>query len=264
MGILHSAEPRRPDAFQPRAAAASPIVRIAENCSELLSAYQLVYHRYLENGYVGACRNKIVYKPSFGLQHSRTIVALSPTEDNVIGTITIVGDNGRNLEVAETYPEQVAALRSDRRTLAEVTCLCIAPKPTIPSKSIFLGLTKFAIHHGLLHGYSDLLLAVHPRHYPAYLRTFRATKIGPERAYASANGSPAFLCQIDLGRLALRMSPRFQQAYFMDVESPESYGGPAIKPEDHRLFCHLAGIECQSTGKSKGSGSPAMFAEDVA
>lgn len=216
-------------------------IRVARGRSELASAYRLVYRRYLAKGYVGSRPAGMVYHPRFALCTSRTLVAATEG-GQIVGTMSLVGDNPDGLQLEEIYRAEVDSLRAQCRSVAEVTCLCIDTEPQHPGKDIFAGLTKFAIHHAYLKGYDDLLLAIHPRHYRTYWHTFRAYPIGPCREYPSVSDNPALLCRIELHNLEANMTPRMRQFYFEHVEPPSHYDGPPVSWADHEEFCRMLAI----------------------
>lgn len=211
-------------------------VRVARDRSELAAAYELVYRQYLARGYIAPRAGGIVYSAAFGLPTTRTAVATLESE-HVIGTWTMVGDNASGLHLETTFPAEVERLRQAGSRLAEVTCLCIEPEISISSREVLFELTKFAVHHSFLRGYDDVLLAVHPRHYPFYWRTLRATKISDCRPYAAVSGNPAVCCQIHMASLKRSMSPTMRDWYFQNVLPPADYDGCPVSPADHQEFC---------------------------
>lgn len=216
-------------------------VRVASGRSELTAAYGLVYRQYVTKGFIAPRPGGIVYSQTFGLPTSRTVVAILE-DGHVIGTWSMVGDNELGLHLEGTFASEVEQLRQKGSRLAEVTCLCTEPEIHISSRAVLFELTKFAVHHSFLRGYDDVLLAVHPHHYPFYWRTLRATQISPCRPYAAVSGSPAVCCRINMAALEQSMAPRMRRYYFGEVKPREHYDGPPVSQADHEEFCRLLAI----------------------
>lgn len=164
--------------------------------SDLVRAYALVYRRYVRRGFVPPDPVGLVYHPTFGLRSSRTIA--TTYYGRTVGTVTVVGDNFCGLHIESTYPAEVTRLRRQQRSLAEVTCLAIEPRPEEPKNGAFFALTRFMYQYAQWCQYDDLLLAVHPRHVRFYERWFRVYRFGPCRPYNLVQGAPAIACRIDL------------------------------------------------------------------
>ena len=100
--------------------------RIAASRDELRRAYELVYRSYRAKGIVSAWAQGMVYRDAFGLDTSRTLVALRPC-GRVVGTLTIVGDNDHGFEMEEAYSQEIGRLRGRGTCLAELTALASEP-----------------------------------------------------------------------------------------------------------------------------------------
>jgi len=216
-------------------------VRIAVRRTELAAAFELVYRSYLGRGYIDPHPGGIVYRKSLGLPASRTIIATTRS-DQVLGTLSVVGDNPLGLELEGTYPSEVQSLRHAGRSLAEITCLAIQPSDEIRPTAVFFELTRFMIQHAYSRKLDDLLMAVHPRHYRFYWRHFRVWPFGPCRACSSVRGNPSIACRIDLHTLKQNVPPELRRRYF-DEQLPEtSLTSPPIDPMDHDYFLNRIGI----------------------
>jgi hypothetical protein len=156
-------------------------VRIANGRETLAAAYELVYRAYLQRGYIPANPGRIVYKEVFGLPTSQTIVTTGAA-GQVVGTLTIVGDNPLGLDIEGVFPEQVARLRDRRCHIAEITSLAVEPQTAFPKRAVFFALTQFAMNYGFHQRYDGMLMAIHPRHYRFYWRVFRAVPCRWDRA----------------------------------------------------------------------------------
>ncbi len=224
-----------------------PDVQIATVRSDLSDAFELIYRQYRGKGYISPNKGRIVYEPVFGLPVSRTLVGTT-CDGEILGTMTVVGDNPKGLRVETTYPHEVRRLRETGRSIAEATCLAVRsenplePKNSVPSQAVFFALTRFTIHYALWRRYDDLLLAIHPRHEPFYRRYFRTDLLGPCRPYDFANGNPAVCCRIDLNHLLERLSDQVIDRYHAAKVPEIKYVQPPIRLEDHLYFCRRRGL----------------------
>ena len=215
--------------------------RIAFSREELTGAFELVYRSYVAKRYIEPHPGGVVYQSTFGLPSSRTLVALSQAGE-VLGTLTLVGDNPLGLQLEATYSAEVQSLRDEGRKLAEVTCLAAEPAAEIRPRAVFFALTEFALHYACWQQYDDLLLAIHPRHYRFYWHCFRVYPVGPCRPHGPVRGNPAVCCRIDMHHLQRNMLPRLWQQYFSRMRPKEHYAGSPITPSDHLYFCNRRAI----------------------
>jgi len=227
-------------------------VSIPTSRNVLARAYQLVYKRYLHQGYIVPSKDPIVYNPRFGLPTSRTMVA-HDSAGRTAGTVTMVGDGRRGLCVESTFPAEVQSLRDQGRTLAEATCLAIEPKIRSRPREVFFALSKFLIHYTTWADYDDLLLAIHPHHNGAYQRILCSEIVSSCRPHASVLDHPAVLHRINLRTFAHKIDPRWRRHYFSEIPLETEFRRPGITQLDHAYFCQRAGIVA-TTGKHRRAG----------
>ncbi len=223
---------------------ASLAVRIAGTRQELTGAFELVYRSYLARGYVQPHLGGVIYREAFGLPTSRTIIATAQTRDtrDLVGTLTVVGDNPLGLELETTYPREVRSLRGRGRNLAEITCLAIRPTDDFRPTAVFFTLTRFMIHYAYWRGFDDLLIAIHPRHHRFYWRHFRVSLVGPCRPHRWVNGNPSICGRIDLHYLKRNVEPELWQQYFAQGFPEREYRRPPIGQGDHRYLLCRSGV----------------------
>ncbi len=216
-------------------------VRIATGRPMLTAAYELVYRIYLGKGYIAPSPGRIVYQQVFGLPTSRTIVA-TDAADEVMGTLTVVGDNDLGLTIERAFAEQVGGLRDRRRRIAEITSLAVESAAPFPKRAVFFALTQFAMNYGFHQQYDDMLMAIHPRHYRYYWHVFRAVPLGPCRPHPAVQGHPAICASIHAHDLKQNMAEEIRRQYFSVPVQPHRFAGPPIGSADHAHFCRRAGI----------------------
>lgn len=171
--------------------------RIAATRDELTAAFELVYRWYLSRGLAQPHPAEMVYRETFGLDTTRTLVAVREG-GQVVGTLTIVGDNPLGFDLGASYADEVQRLRAGGRRLAEVTALAVEPRSGLPTLGVFFSLTRFMYQYAQWHGYDELVMVVHPRHFPFYRRHFGATALGPCRPYGPACDNPGIGFHIDV------------------------------------------------------------------
>ncbi len=234
--------PQIPAAFPPRVRPLRSIsperlqVRIGTRRSELLAAYQLVYRSYLARGYVAPHPSQIVYRIVHGLPSSRTVVAVNPAEQ-LLGTVTIVGDNALGIPMESAFSPEIALLRSEGRRVAEISALAIQIPRGNSSTEVLFGLIRFAVQYSCWRGFHDMLFSVHPRHRRFYERLFQASPLGSCRPHQSVRGNPALAYRVDLERID--RLPVYRQ-YFAEAIAAEQFLQPPMHPEDHRYFSLLS------------------------
>ncbi len=214
------------------------VTRIATRRQDLVSAYQLVYRRYLDRGFVPPNPAGLVYHDTFGLPSSRTIRTMYRGE--TVGTVTVVGDSFAGLQLESIYPQEVEHLRCQNRSLAELTCLAIKPDREAPRNGTFFALTRFMYQFAQWRRFDDLLLAVHPRHVRFYERWFRIHRLGPCRPYHLVRGQPAIACRIDLQSVDEMVASDVYRWYSDPPISAFEFQRPRISPADHSYLSQSA------------------------
>ncbi len=221
------------------------VVQIAQEREKFRQAFELLYRAYRARGYVGPHPHGIVYRLSYGLPTSRTMVALVPDEagrSSVVGTLTIVGDGSLGLPMEGDYKREVQQLREHGRRVAEVSGLAIAHEHRSPLLQTFYCLTRFLVQYACDRGVQDLLITVHPRHAAFYREWFCFEPYGPCRPCAAAAGNPGVLCRLDLDRLAEAGDRRVYASYFYPQVPHDRLRQPGMRREDHDYFRCLAGL----------------------
>jgi len=209
--------------------------RIAAERKELTAAFELVYRSYRAKGYVRAHPSRMVYRPTFALPTSRTIVAVGAS-GKVVGTLTLVGDSREGLEIEAAFEAEAAQLRQRGRRLAEVTALAIEPCDDLPAGAAFWAITRLMFQYADSQGYDDLAMVVHPRHFPFYRRQFGAASLGSPRPYDAACNKPGLFCHIDVSQVKRSISPELRAWFTTCVFVPESHDFVSITRRDHEYF----------------------------
>ncbi len=151
------------------------------------SAARLLETRYAWRGYQGV-----------SLPRDQTVdrMTLTATDGRAtVGTITVGLDGPAGLAAAETFPEEIAALRARGLRLCEFSKL--AAEPTAGGKHLLA--TLFHVAYLVAHrirGADTLVMEVNPRHVGFYCRMLGAQVIARGRINRTVN-APAVLLRID-------------------------------------------------------------------
>lgn len=128
---------------------------------------------------------------------AREQVTLTASRDHhVVGTLTLGVDAGISLLADTLYRPEVDALRTRGSRLCEVTRLALHPKLSSPDVMATLFHVAFVLA-SKVHGRTDLIAEVHPRHARFYRRTMGYQIAGPERICPRV-GAPAVLLHLPL------------------------------------------------------------------
>lgn len=221
-------------------------LKLATSRAEFRSAFQLLYRTYLARHYITPRAREIVYRLSYGLPSSRTLIARrhGPKGGSLqsVGTLTVIGDGCLGLPMESIYHAEVQSLRDAGLRLAEVSGLAIDIPQRSPSLAAFFVLTQFLVQYSCWKGIDDLLISIHPRHVPFYRHWFHFLPFGPCRAYQAVGGHPAVACRLDLKRLQETQDPLVYRRYFSTIIPTSRFDVPPIRPADHSYFCAQAGL----------------------
>lgn len=160
------------------------------------SAAQLLESRYAWRGYHGV---SLPRDPTAG----RMTLAVTDGRATV-GTITVGLDESAGLAAAETFPEEIAALRAEGLRLCEFAKL--AAEPSAGGKHLLA--TLFHVAYLVAHrirGADTLVMEVNPRHVGFYCRLLGARVIARGRINQTVS-APAVLLRIDFADVAAEIA----------------------------------------------------------
>lgn len=161
-------------------------VRLATNDDRRRSASMLIEKMYNWRGYETAALNKDPNK----------ITLVAYQEDKVVGTLTLGLDSPRGMVVDQLYKREADALRAAGRKPCDITRLAV--DQDIKSKSVLAALFHLSFIYGHnIHGATDFLIEVNPRHVLFYQRMLGFEPFGEERICPRVN-APAVLLRLNL------------------------------------------------------------------
>lgn len=150
-------------------------IRLAHTDASRNAATLLVQQRYAWRGYKAG---KIKKQPN-------RITLVAYLADQIVGSLNIGYDSPEGLSADERYKEEIDALRAQGLSVGEITKLAIDEHAG--SKQVLAGMINIAYLYGLIHGITDAVIEVTPRHKPFYQRMLDFRQIGGERFYAASN-----------------------------------------------------------------------------
>jgi hypothetical protein len=193
---------KRPERRNPTQGSALAQVSLAHTEADLMAAYELVYLRYLKEGYQAPTPGKLRFIAHCCLPTSHTFVA--KIHGQVVATLSLICDHALGLPLEKEYPEEVARLRAQGDVLAEVSCLATR---RFGDRGVLMRLmrTMYAYARYQL-GTSACCIAVHPRQRRFYERVLLFERIGEERRYQAVGQAPAIALRMDLRDCEARMA----------------------------------------------------------
>lgn len=151
------------------------------------------------------------------------ITLMADLKGKIIGTLTLGLDSSTGLLVDQLYKDEIDRLRDQQRFICEFTKLAVDQDSH--SKRVLAALFHLAfIYAHKIHGATDLVIEVNPRHAVFYKRMLGFTQLGTERMCPRVN-APAIL---------LRLTAEYV------VESTLRYGGSMCELPDVRSLYPFA------------------------
>lgn len=180
--------PPRGSAIRPLPPPAAQVfnIRVALSSGDHADSGALVRRMYAWRGY--ACDTSAAGAPD-------KVTLYAETEGELVGTMSLCFDQGNALPADENFRDHLQILRRQGRRLVEPSRLAIDPGM---SKRVFASLIHISyLYSYRLHGFTDYVIEVNPRHVAFYQRMLGFAGFGAERA-CSRVGAPAVLLRLPL------------------------------------------------------------------
>ena len=137
-----------------------------------------------------------------GAASADKVTLYAETGGELVGTMSLCLDRGDLLPADENFRDRLAPLRIEGRRLCEPSRLAI---DTGMSKRVFAALIHISyLYAGDLHGFTDYVIEVNPRHVAFYQRMLGFADFGGERA-CSRVGAPAVLLRLPLDEMGAQI-----------------------------------------------------------
>ena len=155
----------------------------------------------------GALVRRMYAWRGYGFEHGAAgapgkLTLYAETGGDLVGTMSLCLDQGNALPADENFRDRLDILRRQGRRLAEPSRLAIDAGM---SKRVFASLIHISfLYAHRLHGYTDYVIEVNPRHVAFYQRMLGFADFGGERA-CSRVGAPAVLLRLPLDEMGARI-----------------------------------------------------------
>jgi hypothetical protein len=184
---------------------------------EFEGAFRCLYRSYHRRG-LAACTNERGVRLTRHHLLPETRVLIARTGRNVVGTLTLAEDSQLGLPLRAVFDAEVNRLAAEDPRLAEATCLAI-DDPRRAGIAVMHGLMGLAAQAASRRGITRLLIAVHPRHAPFYVREAGFREFAPIKPHPYVQDSPAIGLQLNLATLRTD-APRIWKRYYGMNYSP--------------------------------------------
>jgi hypothetical protein len=140
--------------------------RLARTTEERLGAFQLIHNCYVRAGLGEPNAVGMRITPYQVLPTSQIFVGL--LGDEVVTTVSLVGDGELGLPMQTMFAEEVNELRAAGERVAEVSCLADRRQDGKRFYATFKALTRLMAQFARYEGIQSLLITVNPRHVRFY------------------------------------------------------------------------------------------------
>jgi hypothetical protein len=165
-------------------------IRLANSDHLRESASLLIKKMYAWRGY--AAHDPVAHKPD-------AITLVTETAGKTVGTMTLCLDSNEQLPADDNFGDKLDELRLQNRRLCEPTKLAI--ERNLPNRvfASMIHISYIYAHH--IHGFTDWVIEVNPRHVMFYKKMLGFQELGEERTCTRVN-APAVLLRLDLSYMA--------------------------------------------------------------
>ena len=169
--------------------------------------------------------------------HRTTLAACDG--DQVIGTLTLGVDSASGLLADELYADQLNTMRSSGRRLCEVTALAVSQERSDTRLLARLFNIAYLLAHPI-HGMTDLVAEVHPRHAGFYRKLMNYRIAGPVRTCPRVR-APAVLMHLCLQQAKTQIQRHAGQVNANERSLYRHFIAPHAQ---HELLCRLRPKSC--------------------
>jgi hypothetical protein len=165
-----------------------PPCACATSLEQVELAWQLVYDRYSQSGLIEENPFCIHAFPTAVGQHA--CVIWGPDGPKVGYTMTLFRDSPVGLALDSVYAQHLDEMRGKGCRLLEVGMLADRRRCASRSIAALFSMMRWAIHYGLRTDSTDIVIGVHPRHAPFYIRCYGFEKFAPPTSYPMVRNNP--------------------------------------------------------------------------
>ncbi|MGH7140082.1 MAG: N-acyl amino acid synthase FeeM domain-containing protein, partial [Pirellulales bacterium] len=216
---------------------APTVFKVAANQAERAAAFRLVYQSYVRAGLVeeNPCQMRVT--PYHLLDSTQVFIAVCQNE--VISTVSLVGDGVLGLPMEGIYAEEVEQLRWRGIALAEVSSLADRRRQLSRTLPVFVSLMRLMVQSARHRGIERLLVAVHPRHARFYQRVLSFENVGDLKSYPLVRNNPAVALSLDFAKLD-RVRPVNYDTFFGELLPEQQLVGQPMDDDERHCFAPAA------------------------
>jgi hypothetical protein len=185
------------------------LFKVADTRDELDAAYRLVHDVYVKEGYSDQHESGMRVNLRYALPTTATVIG--KLADQVVITLTVIGDSPLGLPMDMIFSEELYRLRCRGRYIAEVGALASHCSFRRRQQAIALFADKAIVRYAIRNlGADDMVIAVNPKHEWVYrhLLLFETISRGV-KDYHYVNDAPAIAMRLDLNTC----EERWRRAY---------------------------------------------------
>lgn len=209
------------------------VYKVAADERERDAAFRLLYRSYVRSGLIQPNHHEMRVTPYHLLPSSAVFVAILRQE--VICTVSLIGDGELGLPMESIYADEVSQLRGQGAVLAEVSGLADRRQNMQRFFPVFLRLVGVLCPYAKQQGIKQLVVAVHPRHARFYQRFLRFERIGDKKNYPQVCDHPAVALLLDFARLESHWPKVHELLFGANLPPHELEPRPMSAAEQERL-----------------------------
>lgn len=187
--------------------------RIATTMQDRLAAFGLVYDKYLSKGMLHPNRYQLRVTEYHLLDTTTVFVAVR--KEQVIATVTLIGDGALGLPLDAVHPDITGDARRKGLCVGEVSCLAFQKQDFKHVLPVFIDLTRVMAQYARKNRMDQFLIACIPQHARFYCRYLGFEQIGTVRPYPTVCNTLGVACCLDFARID-RERPDCYDRYFAD------------------------------------------------
>ena len=201
----------------------------AATLDQVIEAWTLVYCSYLRTGLIRSNPWRL-HTVGQAIQ-PRSMVVCGRIGGLTVSTLSGYLDQPApvGLPLDAVYPEELAALRADGRTLMEIGLFADRREHIERSIDALLELMRQVFYFGAAMSATDAVISVRPRHAGFYTRLLGFEQFGPGRPHPLVNGETVVLLHLDgYGKVEQASPPRGLRYFRNNPVSLDSFADRCV------------------------------------
>ncbi len=167
---------------------------LATALSDLQAAIRLVHQEFAKENYIDPNTPSWMEIPEHNLL-STSATFIARYNNKVVGTLSVILDSSIGLPMDDLYQVEVDVLRTQQKTVAQVTQFAIdrdfVSQGETKKMLLFVHLFKLAIHYCTFMKVDELCTMINPKHSAFYNSFFSFEELGGLKLSPSVNHAPA-------------------------------------------------------------------------